>query len=53
MNYFLKNFDLLQNIEEDKSYKVVFYIKSSGPLDGVISLVSDDGTQVLAFQRIM
>ncbi|XP_057517043.1 alpha-L-arabinofuranosidase 2-like isoform X1 [Amaranthus tricolor] len=41
------------NIEEDKSYKVVFYIKSSGPLDGVISLVSDDGTQVLAFQRII
>lgn len=40
------------NIEEGKSYKVVFYIKSSGQLEGVMSLVSEDGTQVLAFQHI-
>lgn len=41
------------NIEEGNSYNVVFYIKSTGPLDGVVSLVTDDGTQVLAFQRIL
>ncbi|XP_021733703.1 alpha-L-arabinofuranosidase 2-like [Chenopodium quinoa] len=40
------------NIEEGKSYKVEFHVKSSGSLDGVISFVSDDGTQVLAFQRV-
>ncbi|XP_056684838.1 alpha-L-arabinofuranosidase 1 isoform X1 [Spinacia oleracea] len=40
------------NIEEGNGYKVVFHIKSTGPLDSVMSLVSEDGTQVLAFQRV-
>ncbi|KAL2936092.1 Alpha-L-arabinofuranosidase 1, partial [Bienertia sinuspersici] len=40
------------SIEEGKSYKVVFYVKSSGPLEGVLSLASEDGTQVLAFERL-
>ncbi|CAO2818276.1 unnamed protein product [Amaranthus hypochondriacus] len=40
------------NIVKGESYNVVFYIKSSGQVDGVLSLVSEDGIQVLALQYI-
>ncbi|XP_074284534.1 alpha-L-arabinofuranosidase 1-like [Silene latifolia] len=41
------------NIEEGKTYNVVFYIKSSGSLQASLSLVNEDGTQVLAFYQIV
>ncbi|KAK9747959.1 hypothetical protein RND81_02G026600 [Saponaria officinalis] len=41
------------NIEEGKTYKVVFYVKSSGDLKAILSLVSDDGTEVLAFKHLV
>ncbi|KAH9608709.1 hypothetical protein KSS87_013904 [Heliosperma pusillum] len=39
------------NIEEGKTYEIVFYVKSTGPLHVVLSLVNSDGTQVLAFSH--
>ncbi|KAL9243266.1 hypothetical protein vseg_017174 [Gypsophila vaccaria] len=40
------------NIEEGKAYRVTFYVKSSGALNAILSLVSEDGTVVLAFKHI-
>ncbi|KAL2926523.1 Alpha-L-arabinofuranosidase 1 [Bienertia sinuspersici] len=42
----------LDNIEEGNSYKVVFYVKSTGPLEADLSFASEDGTQVLAFKHL-
>ncbi|XP_074284523.1 alpha-L-arabinofuranosidase 1-like [Silene latifolia] len=41
------------NIEEGKTYEIIFFVKSSGPLQVVLSLVNSDGTQVLAFTHKM
>ncbi|KAL9228453.1 hypothetical protein vseg_004036 [Gypsophila vaccaria] len=41
------------NIEEGKTYKVTFYVKSSGALKAILSLVSEDGTEVLAFKHLV
>ncbi|KAL9239572.1 hypothetical protein vseg_013881 [Gypsophila vaccaria] len=41
------------NIEEGKTYKVTFYVKSSGALKAILSLVSEDGTGVLAFKQLV
>ncbi|KAJ8449143.1 hypothetical protein Cgig2_004198 [Carnegiea gigantea] len=40
------------NVEEGKTYKIVLYIRSSGPLDAVVSFVTSDGTDMLAFSHI-
>lgn len=40
------------NIEEGKTYKVVFFMRSSGPLDAILSFFNADGTDVLAFAHI-
>ncbi|KAL9239571.1 hypothetical protein vseg_013880 [Gypsophila vaccaria] len=40
------------NIEEGKTYKITLYVKSSGALKAILSLVSEDGTEVLAFKHI-
>lgn len=41
-----------QNVEEGKTYKTALYIRSSGPLDAVVSFVTSDGTDMLAFNHI-
>ncbi|KAK9747961.1 hypothetical protein RND81_02G026800 [Saponaria officinalis] len=43
----------LLNIEEGKTYRVIFYVKSSRDLKAILSLVSEDGTEVLAFKHIV
>ncbi|KAL2902431.1 Alpha-L-arabinofuranosidase 2 [Bienertia sinuspersici] len=40
------------NIEEGQSYRVVFYLRSSGKLGLTASFVSENGTQVLDSQQV-
>ncbi|KAK1256785.1 Alpha-L-arabinofuranosidase 1 [Acorus gramineus] len=40
------------NIEQGKTYKVVFYAKSLQPISLTVSLTSSDGTQILASANI-
>lgn len=48
--WFNSTFSLLglQNIEQGKTYKVVFYIRSTGSIDVDVSLTSSNGGDVLA-----
>lgn len=41
------------NIEKGKTYKVVFYVRSSGPINVAVSLTSASGTKVLATSNLM
>ncbi|CAN1256413.1 Alpha-L-arabinofuranosidase 2 [Linum perenne] len=40
------------NIEQGKSYKLVFYVRSLGPVDLVVSLMGRNRTQTLASQHV-
>ncbi|KAK2652204.1 hypothetical protein Ddye_012060 [Dipteronia dyeriana] len=41
------------NINKGKKYKVVFYVRSSGPIDLTVSLTSSNGLQTLATAEVI
>lgn len=41
------------NIEQGKTYKVVFYVRSSGSIDISVSLTSSSGSDVLAISNVI
>lgn len=43
----------MQNIEQGKSYEVIFYVRSTGSISIDVSLTSSDGEQVLATKNVM
>ncbi|GAB4845599.1 aspartate-semialdehyde dehydrogenase-like protein [Ancistrocladus abbreviatus] len=40
------------NIQQGKTYNVVFYVRTSGPMDLAIQFTSADGQKLLAYQGI-